>query len=158
MPQPPRGRERSGAGRQHTAGASVPAQRFCRNRPVAGFQAPAATGGNGAVTCAAASLSAGLVFDADGTGSCSGTKPNEVCGTPTALTSGTQAVAVAIVAQDANRAAGDDRPPLTLQVSVRARPALAGLFVGGVIGWRTARFTLAGGGVVDSPLFRPPGR
>ena len=135
MPRPPRGRERSGAGREHAAGASVPAKRFYRNRPIAGFQRPAATGGNGAVTCtAAASLPAGPAFDADGTGSCPVAEPGEVCGTPTALTSGTQAVAVAIVTQDANRAAGDDRPPLTLQVSVRARPTLAGLSGGGVSG------------------------
>ena len=139
MPQPPRGRERTGAGRQHTAGDSVPDKRFYRNRPGAEFQAPAATGGNGAVTCTAACLPAGLVFETDGTGSCPGAEPNEVCGTPTALTSGTQAVAVAIAAQDANadanRAAGDAPPlPRTLQVSVRARPTLAGLSAGGVSG------------------------
>ena len=100
-PRPPRGgREWIGAGRRHTAGASVPAKRFCRNRPVAEFQAPAATGGNGAVTCTAACLPAGLVFDADGTGSCPGAEPNEVCGTPTTLTSGAQTVAVAVTAQD----------------------------------------------------------
>ena len=135
MPQPPRGRERTGAGRQHTVGDSVPDKRFYRNRPGAEFQAPAATGGNGAVTCTAAGLPAGLVFDADGAGSCPGAEPREVCGTPTTLTSGTQAVAIAITAQDANRAAGDDRPPpLTLQVSVRARPTLAALSGGGVSG------------------------
>ena len=131
---PPRGRERVGAGRRHAAGASVPAKRFCRSRPVAEFQAPAATGGNGAVTCIAASLPTGPAFDADGAGSCPVAEPREVCGTPTTLTSGTQAVAIAITAQDANRAAGDDRPPLTLQVSVRARPTLAGLSGGGVSG------------------------
>ena len=163
-PRPPRGGwERVGAGRQHTAGASVPAQRFYRNRPVAEFQTPAATGGNGAVTCTAAGLPAGLVFDADGAGSCPGAEPREVCGTPTTLTSGTQAVAIAITAQDtnadANRASGRRPEPLTFQVWALARPALAGLSVGGVSGrGRTARFTSARGGVVESPLFRPPGR
>ena len=115
-PRPPRGgREWIGAGRRHTAGASVPAKRFCRNRPVAGFQAPAATGGNGAVACTAAGLPAGPTFDADGPGSCPGTEPREVCGTPTTLTSGAQTVSVAATAQDANadanRPAGDDRDP-----------------------------------------------
>ena len=137
-PRPPRGRERIGVGRQHTVGASVPAKRFYRNRPVAEFQAPAATGGSGAVTCAAAGLPAGQVFDADGTGSCPGVEPNEVCGTPITLTSGAQMVAVTITAQDAdadaNRAAGGDRNPLTFQVSVLARPTLASQSVGGVSG------------------------
>ena len=166
-PLPPRDRERIGAGRQHTAGDSVPAKRFYRNRPVAGFQAPAATGGNGAVTCTAASLPAGLVFSADGAGNCPGAEPREVCGTPPPpppSRGGTQMVAIAITAQDTNadadRAASDDRDPLTLQVSVRARPTLAALSGGGVSGGGggTARFTSARGGVVDSPLFRPPGR
>ncbi len=86
---------------------------------------------------------AGLVFDADGTGSCPGTEPCEICGTPpppTTLTSGTQTVAIDVTAQDANadanRAAGDDRDPLTLQVSALARPTLASQSVGGVSGER----------------------
>ena len=70
------------------------------------------------------------MFDADGAGSCTGIKPGEVCGTPTTLTSGAQTVAVTTRDVDANRVAGD-RNLLTLQVSVLARPTLAGLSGGG---------------------------
>ena len=49
-------------------------------------------------------------------------------------------VAIAVTAQDANadadRAASDDRAPLTLQVSALARPTLASQSVGGVSGGR----------------------
>ena len=74
------------------------------------------------------------MFDADGAGSCPGTEPGEVCGTPTTLTSGAQTVAGTAQDADANRAADDDRDPLTFQVPVLARPTLAGLSVGGVSG------------------------
>ena len=64
------------------------------------------------------------MFDADGTGSCPGTEPGEVCGTPTTLTSGAQTVAVTAQDADANRATGN-RDPLTFQVPVLAWPTLA---------------------------------
>ena len=69
---------------------SVPAKTFFRNRAIAEFQVPAAPGGNGALTYTASGLPAGLVFDASGTDTngCPGTEPREVCGTPTAATSG----------------------------------------------------------------------
>ena len=73
------------------------------------------------------------MFDADGTGRCPDAEPGEVCGTPTTLTSGAQTVAVTTRDADANRVAGD-RDPLTFQVSMLARPTLAGLSVGGVSG------------------------
>ena len=57
------------------------------------------------------------MFDADGTGSCPGTEPREVCGTPTAATGGAQTVTVTAQDADANRAAGD-RDTLTFQVTV----------------------------------------
>ena len=64
------------------------------------------------------------MFDASGTGSCPGTQPREVCGTPTAATGGAQTVTVTAQDADANRAAGD-RDTLTFQVTVLARPTLA---------------------------------
>ena len=73
------------------------------------------------------------MFDADGTGSCPGAEPREVCGTPTTLTSSPQMVTLTAPDADANRAAGD-RDLLTLHVSVLARSTLAGLSVGGVSG------------------------
>ena len=103
---------------------SAPAKTFFRNRAIAGFQVPAATGGNGALSYTASGLPAGLVFDADGTGSCPGTQPREVCGTPTAATSGARTVTVTAQDADANRAAGD-RDTLTFQVEVLAKPTLA---------------------------------
>ena len=68
-------------------------------------------------------LPAGLVFDADGAGSCSGTEPREFCGTPTTATSG-QTVTVTAQDADANRAAGD-RNTLTFQVTVLDKPTVA---------------------------------
>ena len=103
---------------------SVSAKTFHTNTPVAGFQVPAASGGNGALTCSVSGLPAGLVFDADGMGSRPGTQPREFCGTPTTATSG-QTVTVTAQDADMNRAAAD-RDTLTLQVSALARPTLAG--------------------------------
>ena len=68
-------------------------------------------------------LPAGLVFDADGAGSCPGTEPREFCGTPTTATSG-QTVTVTAQDADANRAAGD-RDTLTFQVTVLDKPTVA---------------------------------
>ena len=102
---------------------SVPAKTFFRNRAIAEFQVPAATGGNGALAYTASGLPAGLVFDADGTGSCPGTEPREVCGTPTAATSGARTVTVTAQDADANRAAGD-RDTLTFQVTVFDSPTV----------------------------------
>ena len=105
---------------------SVPAKTFFRNRAIAEFQVPAATGGNGALSYTASGLPAGLVFDASGTDTsgCPGTEPREVCGTPTAATSGAQTVTVTAQDADANRAACD-RDTLAFQVKVLARPTLA---------------------------------
>ena len=103
---------------------SVPAKTFFRTRAIAEFQVPAASGGNGALAYSVSGLPAGLVFDADGTGSCPGTQPREVCGTPTAATSGAQTVTVTVQDADANRAAGD-RDTLTFQVTVFDSPTVA---------------------------------
>ena len=50
---------------------------------------------------------AGLVFDADGAGTCPGTEPREFCGTPTAATNGAVTVTVTAQDADANRAAAE---------------------------------------------------
>ena len=77
--------------------AAPQAQTLLRGAPIAPFQAPAATGGNGDVTYTVAGLPAGLKFDATGTdaGGCSAsdfppgtadiwaTAPRTICGTPT---------------------------------------------------------------------------
>ena len=89
-----------------------------RQTAIAGFQVLAAS----AIAYAISGLPAGLVFDADGTGGCPGTEPREVCGTPTAATSGTQTVTVTAQDADANRAAGD-RATLAFQVSMLANLA-----------------------------------
>ena len=103
---------------------AVSAKTFHTGTPIAEFQAPAATGGNGALSYAASGLPAGLVFDADGAGTCPGTEPREFCGTPTTATSGQQTVTVTVQDADANRAAAD-QGTLTFQVDVRPRPAVA---------------------------------
>ena len=100
------------------------AKTFFRNRAITEFQVPAATGGNGALAYTVSGLPAGLVFDADGTGSCPGTQPREVCGTPTAATGGARTVTVTAQDADANRVAGD-RGTLTFQVTVLDNPTLA---------------------------------
>ena len=104
---------------------SVPVKTFFRTRAIAEFQVPAASGGNGTLSYTASGLPAGLVFDASGTDTngCPGTEPREVCGTPTAATSGAQTVTVTAQDADANRAAGD-RDTLTFQVTVLAKSTL----------------------------------
>ena len=47
------------------------------------------------------------MFDADGSRSCPGTEPREVCGTATTATGGAQTVTVTAQDADANRAASD---------------------------------------------------
>ena len=103
--------------------------RRIRQRPADEVHVDAAVSGY----TTASGLPTGLAFDADGTGSCPGTEPGGVCGTPTNLTSGAQTVAVTTRDADANRATGN-RDPLTFQVPVLERPTLAGLSVGGVSG------------------------
>ena len=103
---------------------SVSAKTFFRDRAIAEFQVPAATGGNGAIVYTVSSLPVGLVFDADGTGNCPGTEPRDIRGTPTTATGGAQTVTVTTQDADANRAASD-QGRLTFQTSVRARPSLA---------------------------------
>ncbi len=98
---------------------AVSAKTYYTGTPVAEFQAPAATGGNGALSYTVSGLPAGLVFDADGAGSCPGAEPREFCGTPTTATSGQQTVTVTAQDADANRAA--DQATLTFQVDVRPR-------------------------------------
>ena len=99
---------------------AVSAKTFHTGTPVAEFQAPAATGGNGALSYTASGLPAGLAFDADGAGTCPGAEPREFCGTPTTVTSGQQTVTVTAQDADANRAA--DQATLTFQVDVRPGP------------------------------------
>ena len=103
---------------------SVPAKTFFCDRAIAEFQVPAASGSNGALGYTVSGLLAGLVFDADGTGTRPGTQPREVCGAPTAATSGARTVTVTAQDADANRAAGD-RDTLTFQVTVLDNPTLA---------------------------------
>ena len=103
---------------------AVSAKTFHTGTPVAEFQAPAATGGNGAPSYAVSGLPVGLAFDADGAGTCPGTEPREFCGTPTTATSGQQTVTVTVQDADANRAAAD-QSTLTFQVEVRPRPTVA---------------------------------
>ena len=83
---------------------SVPAKSFIANTAIAEFQIPAATGGNGGVSYTISNLPVGLVFDADGTGSCPGTEPREICGTPT---SGGGTVTVTAADADSNTASND---------------------------------------------------
>ena len=103
---------------------AVSAKTFHTGTPIAEFQAPAATGGNGALSYTVSGLPAGLVFDADGAGTCPGTEPREFCGTPTTATSGQQTVTVTAQDADANRAAAD-QGTLTFQVTVLDNPTVA---------------------------------
>ena len=102
---------------------AVSAKTYYTGTPIAEFQAPAATGGNGAPSYTVSGLPAGLVFDADGAGTCPGAEPREFCGTPTTVTSGQQTVTVTAQDADANRAAAD-QGTLTFQVEVRPRPSV----------------------------------
>ena len=112
-----------GAGRPF-GGGSAPAKTFYTGAPIAEFQVPAASGGNGAVSCTASGLPGSLVFAADGAGSCPGTEPREVCGTPATATSAAQTATITAQDADANRAAGD-QGTLTFQASALAEPTLA---------------------------------
>ncbi len=114
-----------------------PATGFPSGAPIVPFQLPAAAGGNGAVTYAAAGLPAGLKFDATGAdaGGCTAADfptgfadaanlaaaPRVVCGTPTR--DGASIVVVTAHDADANRAT-TDRARLSFTFTVAA-PAAA---------------------------------
>ena len=104
--------------------ASVTAKTFPAGAAITEFAVPAASGGNGTLTYAAANLPSGLVFDATGMDSpgCPGTEAREVCGTPDVATSG--AVTVTATDLDANTAP-TDRAALTFTVTVTAGVSLA---------------------------------
>ena len=78
------------------------------------FQVPAATGGDGVLTYEATGLPAGLTFDADGSGSCTGART--ICGTPTA--GGTSSVTIYAVDADNDRTPAD-RGSLSFMINVR---------------------------------------
>ncbi len=106
--------------------ASVSAKTFPAGAAIAEFAVPAASGGNGTLSYAAANLPSGLVFDATGADApgCPGTEAREVCGTPDAATSG--AVTVTITATDLDtNTAPTDRAALTFTVTVTAGASLA---------------------------------
>ena len=65
---------------------------FTRGLAIAQFQLPAASAGNPPLTYGATGLPGGLVFDADGSGTC-GT-PRAICGTPTTTGAATVTVTV----------------------------------------------------------------
>ena len=101
---------------------SVPEKAFFTNTAIADFQVPAASGGNGTITYAAAGLPTGLVFDATGTDTpgCTGSEAREICGTPTVAGTG----AVTITAQDGDTNMGvGDRATLSFAYSVAADTA-----------------------------------
>jgi len=90
---------------------------FQKDVAIQAFQVPAATGGNGVLSYEQNGLPTGLVFDADGTGSCPGNAPRAVCGTPTATT--TAPVTVTITVRDADGTVGaTDEGELTFTVEV----------------------------------------
>ena len=100
---------------------SVSAKTFTAGAAITEFQVPAATGGNGAIGYAAS----GLIFDATGedTPGCPGTEPREICGTPTAATSGAQTVTITATDADSNTMSTDSAS-LTFSVTVNAVPTL----------------------------------
>ena len=106
--------------------ASVTAKTFPAGAAIAEFAVPAASGGNGTLSYAAANLPSGLVFDATGmdTPGCPGTEAREVCGTPDAATSGAVTVTVTTTDLDTNMA-GTDSASLTFTVTVTAGASLA---------------------------------
>ena len=103
--------------------AAAPAGRtFLRGAAIAGFQVPAASGGNGPLAYTASGLPPGLVFDADGGGDCPGAEPRRICGTPSVLGSST----VTITARDADSdASAGDRATTSFPVTVAANPVVA---------------------------------
>ena len=63
-----------------TSAVSIPI--YTSGVAISPFRVPEATGGNGTLTYEATGLFAGLTFDADGSGSCTGSLPRTICGTP----------------------------------------------------------------------------
>ena len=109
-----------------TFSGSVTAKTYPAGAAITDFVVPAASGGNGTLSYAAANLPSGLVFDATGTDTpgCPGTEAREVCGTPDAATAG--AVTVTITATDLDtNTAPTDRAALTFTVTVTAGASLA---------------------------------
>ena len=106
--------------------ASVTARTFPAGAAITEFTVPAASGGNGTLSYAAANLPSGLVFDATGmdTPGCPGTEAREVCGAPDAATSGAVTVTITATDLDANTAP-TDRAALTFTVTVTAGASLA---------------------------------
>ena len=102
---------------------SVANKTYVAGQAITDFTVPAASGGNGAITYAAANLPDGLVFDATGTDSpgCTGAEAREICGTPT--TAGA-AQTVTITADDADaNMASSDQGQLTFTIAVDADTA-----------------------------------
>ena len=106
--------------------ASVSARTFPAGAAITEFTVPAASGGNGTLSYAAANLPSGLAFDATGTDTpgCPGTEAREVCGTPDAATSGAVTVTITATDLDTNMA-GTDSASLTFTVTVTAGASLA---------------------------------
>ena len=106
--------------------ASVTAKTFPAGAAITEFAVPAASGGNGTLSYAAANLPSGLVFDATGmdTPGCPGTEAREVCGAPDAATSGAVTVTITATDLDANTAPTDSAS-LTFTVTVTAGASLA---------------------------------
>ena len=96
--------------------ATVSNKTFQNGQAIQAFQIPAAGAGNGALVYVESGLPTGLVFDADGSGSCAGNAPRTVCGTPTADTA---AVTVTITVSDSDSTMGSgDEDALTFTVEV----------------------------------------
>ncbi len=96
--------------------AMVSNKTFQHGRAIPAFQIPAAGAGNGVLTYAESGLPTGLVFDADGTGSCAGNAPRTVCGTPTATTTPVT-VTITVSDSDSNEQSAD-QDMLTFTVAV----------------------------------------
>ncbi len=94
---------------------SVSDMTFTSGEGISGFRVPAATDGDGALTYEASGLPAGLTFDADGSGSCTGSLARSICGTPTA--GGTFPVNIYAVDADDDRTP-TDRASLSFTIKV----------------------------------------
>ena len=105
---------------------SVAAKTFTAGAAITEFQVPATAGGNGTITYAVSGLPAGLRFDATGADApgCPGTDAREICGTPTAATSGAQTVTITATDADSNTMSSDSAT-LTFSVTVNAGATLA---------------------------------